>query len=182
MHLHDPIAHYLPGALVVGMLGALACGGSGAPRAVDFPLPPAGTDGDAGVASRVGDPSEPDADPTTCMPAGSYVVAFDFSDAQFTVVGLDEAYCRNLAEAVAVQGKSAMTIERGDLLVVRWPEREAVVEQGACGFEVVSPPVRAAIGFAAGRGGGTADYAVGSSNHPDEICKVRGVRIIVEPG
>jgi hypothetical protein len=182
MHLHDPIAHYLPARSSSGCWArwrAVAAARRGRSTSRSRPQGPTG---DAGVASRVGDPSEPDADPTTCMPAGSYVVAFDFSDAQFTVVGLDEAYCRNLAEAVAVQGKSAMTIERGDLLVVRWPEREAVVEQGACGFEVVSPPVRAAIGFAAGRGVGTADYAVGSSNHPDEICKVRGVRIIVEPG
>lgn len=179
MRIHLFLTRGAPCALV---LAILACGGGGGgTRHSDFPLPgttaeatPAGGDG-AGAAPLA------EGDPATCMPAGTYVVTFDYSDAQFTVAGLDEAYCRNLAEAVAVQGKSTMTIERGDLLVVRWPEREAVVERGGCGFDVVSEPVRAEIRFGAGRGVGTAAYAVGASNHPDEVCAVRDVRLRVEP-
>lgn len=113
------------------------------------------------------------------MPAGQYAVTWDLAAATVTPQGggMSLEFCRPLAEAVPKAQLHTMTISfPAGRLAVDWGTRQIVDEKGQCGFEVSAPPVRAHVSFTDGAGSGTGEYAIGSSNHPDEACHVRGAK------
>jgi hypothetical protein len=113
-----------------------------------------------------------------CMPPGIYDVTFDLSAAQLTVVGQAEEFCRSMLEELPATMLTQMklAIEAGQLAVY-WPSRQTVVATTPCTFEIKSPPVFATITFADGAGTGTAEYAIGTPNHPDERCGAKGAKL-----
>jgi len=117
---------------------------------------------------------------SACMPPGVYDVTFDLSDAKLTIAGQDEVFCRSMLEAVPHQALSQMkiAIEAGTLAIY-WPGKAVALATSPCTFSIKSQPVFTTITFDKGTGTGLGDYAVGSSNHPDEKCEAKGAKLLL---
>lgn len=168
---------------LVGVAIAMGCGPAGAPQS-DYPTlentAPAPVSADAGprIESRLptGGPS--------CMPAGQYDVDLDLSKASYEVGGgMDLDYCQKQSEAaLPALGASALEIGYPDgKLQVLWPEARAIKPLGPCGFEDQIGDVPIQLTFVDGLGSGTANFAMVTPNHPDEVCKINGVLVHVAP-
>lgn len=116
-----------------------------------------------------------------CMPAGDYQVAFDFSAALLTVAGgMDQKFCEAMAEGIATKNLAAMRVSfDGGNLSVEWPQPQTVIVTGECEFKIVSRPAPAKIAFDGGIGTGTAEFTLGTPNHPDERCDAKNVKLTI---
>jgi hypothetical protein len=61
-------------------------------------------------------------------------------------------------------------------LLVEWPNHMIVIVRSDCSFELKGA-VPAKVTFEGGKGRGTADFAIGTPNHPDEQCSAKGVQL-----
>lgn len=116
-----------------------------------------------------------------CIPAGTYKVQWDFAGAKVTGIGgVDDDFCRPMAEGLATQGLAEMTIEREHSLAIGWPGPQTVIEKGACAFDITSKaPAVATITFSGGTGNGTASFSIETTNHPGERCDAENVTFLL---
>jgi len=154
--------------------------------------PPEPRAGSAAPRTEPGTPLDGVPDPTApvisfpstgpaCMPAGDYIVAFDFSAAQYSVAGgMDQKFCEAMAEGIATKNLTAMRLSfDGGTLGVEWPQPQTVIVRGECDFEIVSRPAPSKISFEGGTGTGTTGYSLGTPNHPSERCDAKNVKLTI---
>jgi hypothetical protein len=114
----------------------------------------------------------------SCMPPGVYDVELDLTAAKLTILGQDETFCRSMLEAVPKNVLNQLKIEfENGALAVYWPTKVVTVSASQCEFAITSQPVLANIVFAQGHATGTADYAAGAQNHPDQKCEAKGAKL-----
>jgi hypothetical protein len=113
-----------------------------------------------------------------CMPTGRYKAAWDMGSA--TIKG-GTVECREQAGFVPMQNMGTMSIDVTDgALVVHWPNLLTIVSTAECAFDLTSQGVKGAVVFTDGKGAGVVDFAVGSPNHPEESCDVKGAKVSLE--
>lgn len=160
-----------------------ACSGSSGPHEYPKLAPGDGVEAkppapptDAGLVTNVLFGPEGSA----CMPTGVYDVTFDLASAQLTSVGQPDDVCRSLLSNIAGQSLQELKLEvEAGALAIYWPTRVVAVVKSPCEFEITSPPVVGTFTFAAATGTGVVNFAVTSTDKPDNRCIAIGAKLTI---